>query len=118
MKKLKVAISLLALLAVVASIMLFWLLSRIDANIALSASETEARQAKLHWDDSLNLEQPHNACGPYSTMAYIFLESGVFIDPEKINTEIGGRYDDGSTYPWGITQYLTRQEIKARSVSA
>jgi len=115
MKKIKLAICLLTLLIALAGIALFWVLDRINAHIVFSAPELEAHEATLDWDNSLNLEQSHNACGPYSTMAYIFLESGVVIEPEKINTEIGGRHGDGLTYPWGITEYLINYGIKAHS---
>jgi hypothetical protein len=86
-----------------------------DIHLVFSAPGVEANQAQLQWNNALNLEQSHNACGPYSTMAYAFVNSGLIMNPEKINQQIGGRHGDGLTYPWGITTYLNQQGSEAHS---
>lgn len=97
------------------SVVSIFLLKNRDIHVVFSSPYNDKNQSILNWDNELNLQQSHNACGPYSTMAYAFLNSGIKIDPEKINREIGGRHGDGLTYPWGITTYLNQHGNEARS---
>lgn len=97
------------------SVISFFLLKNKDIHVVFSSPYSDKKQSILNWSDELNLQQSHNACGPYSAMAYAFLSSGIKISPEKINREIGGRHGDGLTYPWGITNYLNQHGNEARS---
>ena len=48
-----------------------------DIHILLTSNVPEEIHANLAWDNTLNLEQTYNACGPYATMAYAFVKAGV-----------------------------------------
>lgn len=83
-----------------------------DIHIVFGASAPLGSSKMLPWDNSLNIEQSDNACGPYSTMAYAYSKAGLKLEPEKINREISGRFEDNSTYPWGVTEYLHKNKLE------
>ena len=83
-----------------------------DIHIVFGASAPLGNSKMLPWDNSLNIEQSDNACGPYSTMAYAYSMAGLKLEPEKINREISGRFGDNLTYPWGVTEYLHKSNLE------
>ncbi len=103
----------IACLAILLATPSLWFIKSKDIHFVFSAAPTEHAANQLRWNNDLNLEQSYNACGPYSTMAYAFVKSGVIYDPETINREIGGRHGDGLTFPWGITDYLNLHNAEA-----
>ncbi|MFO1368135.1 MAG: hypothetical protein U1F46_03995 [Marinagarivorans sp.] len=105
-----ISVSVLGLLL---SVLIAWFFKSKDIHILLTSNVPEEIHANLAWDNTLNLEQTYNACGPYATMAYAFVKAGVKMDPEKINLQIGGRHGDGLTFPWGISAYLNQHNIEA-----
>lgn len=68
----------------------------------------------LKWDNNLNLLQTHNSCGSYSSMAFIYTQTGKLVDPEFINKNITGKMENNYTYPWGIVDYLYKHGISSR----
>lgn len=99
--------------AFVVALLTCWFFKSKDIHVVFDVQGIEDTKAKIYWDNSLNLEQTFNACGPYATMAYAFSVAQTKIDPEKINAHIGGRHGDGLTFPWGISSYLNDKGINA-----
>lgn len=66
----------------------------------------------IKWDDRLNLLQTRNACASYSSMAFIYSQTGELVDPEFINKNITGKMKNNYTYPWGIVNYLYKHDIR------
>lgn len=114
-KYIKPFLMLLVGVVVVLLFVIFALLKSKNIHLVFTVNPVTHSEAYLHWDNQLNLEQSHNACGPYSVMAYAYVVSGVAMQPETVNSEIGGRHGDGLTYPWGITQYLNQHGMQAKS---
>ncbi len=82
--------------------------STISSNIQLPESK------QLSWENELNKKQSHNSCASYSTMAYIFEKNQEIVNPETINKNITGKLRNNSTYPWGIVNYLKKQNINTK----
>lgn len=111
-KKAKSGIFIILLLLVIAEV---FLSRQYDIKVAhlFQIERNNYNSTNLKWSDKLNLKQSLNACASYSSMAYIYSETGNVVDPEMINKEITGKLDDNTTYPWGITRYLKRYNISS-----
>ncbi len=86
-KSLKAVLILLLIFILLFISVVLWIFYKNDIHIVFSVDKVEKAESVLQWDDKLNLKQSLNACGSYSTMAYLFASKGESYDPEKIKIE-------------------------------
>jgi len=79
-----------------------------------TTKNTISEEYHLLWKTEVNKPQTKNACGSYSSMAYLFEKNGIIEDPENIKSVIPNKMKNGYVYPWGIRKYLASHDVKTK----